>query len=263
MSEKIVEKEKLTILSLDPVFGKNTPEQIASAFDLGCAPDTWKVGDEIIMTLKNGEELVMVLADTKNRYNYADTEGVNSHVLCCKGLLVENMMMNSKNKTYVTPSGQTITGYNAGGWGHSELRDYLNSTFFEEMIPDEWKKCIATVKIPYMNGGSQSGVSLEFSDDKIFILNHKEIYGNSPSGWEAQANKDSESQFELYDWDHKRVDLDNYSGAIKEGHWYWCRGCYSNNVYNFLGVNSVGGANGNSATSSYGVSPCLCLSLKH
>ncbi len=54
----------------------------------------------------------------------------------------------------------------------------------------------------------------------------------------------------------------NYSGAIKKNsdgkseNW-WLRGAYSGNIYDFLGVNSVGYLIDHSAYNNYGLAPAF------
>ena len=142
-------------------------------------------------------------------------------------------------------------------YANSAIHSYLNSTFLA-MLDSNIQKAIKQVKLPYRKGSGTSTTVTSGSNGlpaKIFLLSATEMSFNfsyMPSGEGAElayfkgcADNSSDS---------KRVAYLNGSAT-----YWWLRSPYCNYFLFALYVNSSGGWNGSSCSSSCGIRPALIL----
>ena len=158
---------------------------------------------------------------------------------------------------------------NKGGWEYSDMRAYLNSTtyayenidystsgIFNSLPSDLRSKVIDTIVI----SGYGSNDSENFkTTDKLYLLDGKEIYGDSFNSSNNTA-KDNERQLDYYS--NNGVSASNYSGAIRKNlsgaaSWWWFRSSESNNVTNFSTVTTPGYWGATRSNYNCGVSPAF------
>lgn len=63
-----------------------------------------------------------------------------------------------------------VTGYAAGGWKNSDVRSRLNSSYFYSQLPTELKNAIKKVKKKSTYYTDGSTISVQETDDKIWVL---------------------------------------------------------------------------------------------
>ena len=205
-----------------------------------------------------------------NNYNVGDTKTVDMGSLGTHTLRIANKSTPAECST--TGFSQTACGFvlefadiitthvinssqtNVGGWPASEMRTYVNSDIYNA-LPTELKNGIINTTVVSGHGSNDS--SNFTSTDKLYLLDAKEIYGESFTNSYNTAN-DNERQLDYYS--SQNVTTSNYSGAIKQysgsNDFWWMRSiCYYD--YIFYLVSSGGGWSTTGSDSAYGVSPAF------
>lgn len=131
-----------------------------------------------------------------------------------------------------------------GGWGDSEMREWLNSTMLNA-LPDYMIDGITTVKKEYKNGENGSIVTC---DDKLWCLSDKELANSTDYG--------DEGEFYEYWASHNDAGdrIKKYNGSV---YMWWLRSVY--NSTNFRRVDGGGGLGRDIASRAIGVVFCFCI----
>lgn len=131
-----------------------------------------------------------------------------------------------------------------GGWGDSEMREWLNSTMLNA-LPDYMIDGITTVKKEYKNGENGSIVTC---DDKLWCLSHKELANSTDYG--------DEGEFYEYWASHNSSEdrIKKYNGSAS---YWWLRSVYSST--HFRSVNVSGDLSRSAASNAFGVVFCFCI----
>lgn len=183
-----------------------------------------QVGDELKCQLKTGEDVTFEVADMREHPCF----------------VLKDCMKDEK------PMNKQMT--NAGGWGGSFMREWLNGTIFH-MMPDALQEIIMPRTIR-----QTLGRKVAETEDKLWLPSYTEMFGKEGAEDWAPADTGDE-QFQLYTSEKNRVKEQGKNGTW----WYWLRSpCGSNSTY-FCFVNSSGGASYNGASYSYGVAFGFCL----
>jgi len=146
-----------------------TWEEIALVAEFGLGDDYWNVGDTKNLTLSSGETITMQI------YGF-DHDNLHSSV-------------GKANITFGALSPGTLKGVmnttntNAGGWGASYMRSYLNTSFMN-LLPSDVKPHIKTVKKEFSPKteswfGDWYPAGIRISPDKVFLLSEKELMGHA------------------------------------------------------------------------------------
>ena len=166
-----------------------------------------------------------------NQDNYGGTHttaGLTFGAVDC----VRNSSMNSSNT-------------NSGGWGKCLMRTSTMPTL-QSGMPDT----LAQVKVPYVDYNNQS--TILYSDDYMFLPAEKEVFGTRSYSPTTEAN--ALTQFAYYKSGGSKIK--SLSGSAV---YWWLRSVdYSYGSY-FCIVSTSGGANGYSASNTYGAAPCFCV----
>ena len=199
-----------------------------------------------------GEQELTVRIANKSTPDECATTGF-SQSAC--GFVIEFVDIIDKHN-YNSADASNTNGTNVGGWPASELYTYINTTIYNA-LPSEVKAGI--INTTTVSGhGSTSGESNFTSTDKLYLLDAKEIYGDSFTN-QYNTEKDSERQLDYYS--SQNVTTSNYSGAIKQyngsNSWWWLRSAHSYTSNNFYTVSYTGRWAGNSSTDAFGVSPAF------
>lgn len=176
------------------------------------------IGTEITDTLKDGTPITFEIAAL-------DIYGAKK-VLVCKDCLAEEHRMNARMT-------------NKGGWKASEMRKHMKEIL--ELLPEDLKAAI----VPRTIKQQLDGEVVE-CEDLIWLLSTTEAFG--AGSWGTDADVDDQ-HFPLYSTEKSRV-----KECAHHGTWYWwLRSPYAANTTTFPMVNGNGSANGNTASTSYGV----------
>ena len=142
-------------------------------------------------------------------------------------------------------------GWNKDGWPASSMRSYLSTDIYNA-LPADLQSVIIDTKV--VSGHGKSDSANFTSTDKLYLLELKEVYGNS-GGTAYRTTR----QLDYYS--ANGVTSSNYSGAIKQrngsNYWWWLRAAYSSNNTGFYNVDISGDWSNAIADTTYGVSPAF------
>lgn len=183
-----------------------------------------QVGDELKCQLKTGEDVTFEVADMREHPCF----------------VLKDCMKDEK------PMNKQMT--NAGGWGGSFMREWLNGTIFH-MMPDALQEIIVPRTIRQTLGSKVAE-----TEDKLWLPSYTEMFGKEGAEDWAPADTGDE-QFQLYTSEKNRVKEQGKNGTW----WYWLRSPSGSKSTGFCSVYSSGGASTASASSSIGVAFGFCL----
>ena len=143
---------------------------------------------------------------------------------------------------------------NYGGWEHSEMRNYLNSTIYNA-LPSELKSRI--IETPVVSGHGSRQSDNFYTIDKLYLLGAMEVWGENP-GYDSAASLTRQLDY----YHDKGVTTSNYSGAIKMNlsgvnAFWWLRSATSDDNGSFYDVNYYGRWNASISVNADGVSPAF------
>lgn len=183
-----------------------------------------QVGDELKCQLKTGEDVTFEVADMREHPCF----------------VLKDCMKDEK------PMNKQMT--NAGGWGGSFMREWLNGTIFH-MMPDALQEIIVPRTIRQTLGSKVAE-----TEDKLWLPSYTEMFGKEDA--EAWAPADTgDEQFQLYTSEKKRVKEQGKNGTW----WYWLRSPYGGYSTSFCCVDGYGNADYSYASASYGVAFGFCI----
>ena len=188
------------------------------------------------------------------------TNGETSETAC--GFVIEFVDIIEEhhfNKTDYSTA-QYQYGTNVGGWRDSELRTYLNDTFYKS-LPSDLQSVIATTKV-VSGHGSTTGETNTESEDKIYLFSTHEIWEDGtdrPISLYDTAFKETK-QLDYYK--NKGVTTDSYEAAIKrliEGDKFswWLRSASLEFPHAFFHVRNGDSWGVNGSIKTDGVSPAF------
>ena len=235
-------------------------DYLGAADPVDFSTDSWAT---IIKAVKSG--------DTSS-YSVGDTKTVEMGDLGTHTLRIANTTTPSECSTtgfsqtacgfvlefvdIITTHNMNSTSTNVGGWPASSMREYVNSDIYNA-LPSGLKNAVIDT-IVVSGHGSTSGETNFTSTDKLYLLDAKEIYGESFTSSYNTA-KDSEKQLDYYL--AQGVTTSNFSGAIKQyngsNDWWWMRSANSDYTNIFCYVTDHGNLGDYFATHTFGVSPAF------
>ena len=219
----------------------NTWEEVIYASENNCIPSTWKVGDEIDLTLsgKYNETVTLQIWDFK----YFDKSDGSGKANICFGM--KHLM---KDKEFMNPF-----YFNTGGWNDSYMRTTVMNNIFNSMHT-ELRNAIKEVNTyASLKSTTPLGKGL-LSKDKVFIPGVTEV-GDK---WDDQNQTETgQTLISIFKDKKNRIKrMDNGNGLTE---WWWTRSPYY--IYDtcFCRFNADGDCGVNSSDSSYGV--CFCFNI--
>ena len=227
-------------LSFAPTLKDNTWEQIKAASEGDAIPSTWKVGDEINITLSGtfNETVTLQIWDFKH-FDKSDGSGKAGIVFGMKHLMKNTRQMNSSDT-------------NSGGWNDTDMKKTVMQNIFKSM-PSNLQSYIKEVNT-YANlgGGTSSSNAGRPSKDKVFLPGCTEV------GFTYQSNTESnQKKFPIFTDNNSRIKkLNNGSG---DAYWWWTRSPYYYYTDSFCYVGSGGSGSNGYASYTYGVCFCFCV----
>ena len=244
-------KGKFVYLQSPKSFEEDSWETIVANVKAGNT-SAYKVGDTKEIKLEgftneeeNSNGLYTIRIANNSIPEECNTEGF-SQTAC--GFVIEFVDIITKHKM-----NSSMT--NVDGWPASEMRTYVNNDIYNA-LPEGLKENIINTKV-VSSHGSTSGETNFTSEDKIYLLSTKEVWGKE--GTTNTINYDTaESETRQLDYYKANgVTTANYSGAIKNYNgspWYWwLRSAISINTYTFCYVNNTGDWGNGSANITTGV----------
>ena len=242
--------------SFDDVLANNSWEDIAEACSLGMAADLWKVGDEKTVTLTNGKEYTIQIADlTEGRYKTASGDSCHATFI----------FKNCSESNYHWNTSAT----NEGGWPSSYMRNTVMKNILA-LIPSELADFLLSVEITSNGGSRHPAADLASDGDKLFLPSAYEIYGDDPNnfcGWGAgyfnnasYAGETTGGQFGLFATYTSRNDFRRAPLSSPTSYQYWwLRSPYHNGRSTVFLVSSSGDISSYNANSSDRVVPCFAM----
>ena len=222
------------------------------------ATDSWKT---IINAVKN---------NNISKYNVGDTKTVDMGTYGTHTLRIANTSTPNECSRagfsqsacgfvlefadIITTHKMNDTATNVGGWPATSMRTFVNNNIYNA-IPSEIKNAIIDTTV--VSGHGKSDTENFTSTDKLYFLAPGEVFTdwntNSISSYDTA--KDLTRTLDYYT--SIGVTINNKSGAIKSGKYWWFRAAYFSSTVSFHIVSSSGNNSFNSATDTNGVAPAF------
>lgn len=197
--------------------------ELKALAEAGKLDEVLKSGDNIPVTLKNGEEV---------SFDVGRDEGGKVYFIM-HDCLKEPKQMNGECT-------------NAGGWEESDMRKYLNEEVIK-LLPDELQEIIKPTKIVQVWNGKRRE-----TEDKLFLLSRTQVFGKDKS---YEAIEPDDSQIDIFKTERSRVkEREDYGTAL-----WWERSPGNTTSIYFCLVNISGSSSSNAADNSNGVAPAFCI----
>ena len=234
-----------TFYGIDPILKNNTWEQINAASEGDAIPSTWKVGDEINITLSGtfNETVTLQIWDFKH-FDKSDGSGKAGIVFGMKNLMKDVQYMNSSHT-------------NSGGWNNTAMKKTVMANIYNSM-PTDLQSYIKEVNTYANQGlGSSSSSTGLLSKDKVFLPGMTEMFGKNYKPDQSETEK-NQKKFPIFTNDNSRIKkLSNGSG---DAYQWWLRSAiYGNNSDCFCDVTIYGTHDYTGASYGYGV--CFCFNV--
>ena len=232
------------------------------------ADDDW---DRIISNVQNGYSGVYEVGDTKtvdmgtlgthtlrvaNNSTPAECSTTGFSQTAC-GFVLEFADIITTHQMNPYTNGSTNGDGNKGGWEYSEMRTYVNSDIYNA-LPTTLKNVIINTTV--VSGHGSMDTTNFTTTDKLYLLDAKEIYGDS---FTSQYNTAKEYERQLDYYKNNNVTTSSYAGAIKKNgtsnSWWWLRSASSANSNPFFSVTTTGDWRYYYSSSADGVSPAFRL----
>ena len=213
----------------------------------------YNVGDTKNVTI-NGNNYMVRIANKTIGEHCGDNDTEYSQTAC--GFVVEFADI-------VEQRAMNSTSTNVGGWPATEMRTYLNGTFYNSLPSD----LQAVIKPTRVISGHGSNDSTNFTTtDKLYLLSSEEVYGIDDGQYHFYDTAYGTShQLEYYSNNGVTYSTNSWSGrnldkTVKQYNssntWWWLRSANSNGSSSFRDVD-YGDLNNNDASKTYGVAPAF------
>lgn len=203
---------------------ESTWAELKALSKAGKLGEVLKSGDNIPVTLKNGEEVSFDIGKDESGKIY---------------FIMHNCLKEKK------PMNSDWT--NKGGWEESDMRKYLNEEVIE-LLPDELRKIIKPTKIVQVWNGKRRETK-----DKLFLLSRTQVFGKDIN---YEAIEPNDSQIDIFKNPRGRVKELNGSGTLC---YWWLRSPGSGHSSIFCYVYTDGTVEDSGANISLGVAPAFCI----
>ena len=212
------------VVEFDPILKNNSWEQIKDASEGDAVPSTWKVGDEIDITLSGtfNETVTLQIWDFKH-FDKSDGSGKAGIVFGMKHLMKDYQSINSSDTNY-------------GGWNYSAMKKTVMANILNSM-PSNLQSYIKEVNTYANEGGNSTSSSIGLlSKDKVFLPGFTELFGAVNS---TQSQTESgQYQFPIFTDNNSRVKkLSNGQGYTD---YCWTRSPFYDSENTFLIILSDG-----------------------
>lgn len=198
--------------------------ELKALSEAGKLGEVLKSGDNIPVTLKNGEEVSFDIGKDESGKIY----------FVMHNCLKERKPMNGDRT-------------NKGGWEESDMRRYLNEEAIE-LLPDELRGIIKPTKIVQVWDGKRRE-----TEDKLFLLSRTQVFGKHEN---YKASEPNDSQIDIFENQRERV---KECEEVEEVYYWWLRSPYSGGSFGFCCVGTDGTVSDYGADYSRGVAPAFCI----
>lgn len=203
---------------------ESTWAELKALAEAGKLGEVLKSGDNIPVTLKNGEEVSFDIGKDESGKIY---------------FVMHNCLKESK------PMNSSCT--NAGGWEESTMRRYLNEEVIE-LLPDELREIIKPTKIVQVWRDKRRE-----TEDKLFLLSRTQAFGKDKS---YEAIEPNDSQIDIFENQRERV---KKCEEVEDVYCWWLRSPYSGNFNSFCYVFTGGAVGSIYPYCLFGVAPAFCI----
>lgn len=207
---------------------KTTWAGIKRMVDAGIESSYLHPGDNYSVALSTGETVVF------------EVMGVDTYAGCVD-FIAKDLILTMKQ--------QHTTDTNAGGWDGSDLKKWLNETFYT-YLPDDLKAVITARDIK-ASAGSQSSSILSTSC-KIWLPAEYELFGKTT--YAATTEAANLKQYPIFTDNTSRV---KHLGPTGAATWYWQVSPNVGTSTYFCYVYTDGSATTAAASAAEGVAPCF------
>ena len=160
-------------------------------------------------------------------------------------------------------------GGNNGSWKYSDMRAYVNGIKYLENtvneidytgigiidnFPSDLKSMLKETTVVSGYGEVNAGLSNTTTQDKLYLLNPREVWGKSSGTGYSSADKDTR-QLDYYSG--KGVTYSEYSAVIKNDENWWLRCPALGGKYSFVEAVMTGNVGHTWADYEFGVSPAF------
>lgn len=209
-------------------------DNIAAVSKFGQAANYWKVGDKKNITVNGVTYAAQIIGFDHDTLTTADGSRTKAGITF--------QLVDCLNMTYSMNGSNT----NVNGWRGSTMRTSTMATLLNQLSSD-LKSVLKFVNKVTSVGNNSSG--LETTSDKLFLLSEIEVFGATQYSYAGEGK-----QYEYYTAGNSTIKKVNGSA-----YGWWERSPRSGNTSNFCDVSTIGTANYNSASNSYGVSFGFCV----
>lgn len=208
--------------------------EISAIGAAGNAPKYFKRGDTKTIQLKNGEQVILEIAD----FNHDDlTSGGKAPI----SFIVKNCL-SFTGERYMNGSST-----NAGSWNSSYMRNTVMAEI-RNKLPNDLKPYIKKVNKKTTQGSSSTAI--QTTSDDLWLPSCIEVGTiTSGSGYVSEG-----TQYPIFTDNGSRIKL--YNGSANR---WWLRSPITGNGNNFHIVTSDGSSSNNNANNTYGVVFGLCI----
>lgn len=189
-----------------------TTTEIQAIAKSGMASQYWAIGDYHKITMTDGEEIEVAIAD----FNHDVTPGGVT-------IPVTLVMKNCFKATRVMNNSNT----NVGGWTNSNFRTSTLPSILSN-FPDEWQNIMTTAQKKTAQGNNSA--TIVTSDDKVWLLSTVELTGASSPGYAGEG-----TLYPIFTDDSSRIKRINNVASN-----YWMRSPASNYNQDFCYVTTAG-----------------------
>jgi hypothetical protein len=208
-----------------------TTTEIQAIVKSGMASQYWSIGDYHKITMTDGEEIEVAIAD----FNHDVTPGGVT-------IPVTLVMKNCFKATRVMNNSNT----NVGGWTNSNFRTSTLPSILSN-FPDEWQNIMTTAQKKTSQGNYSA--TIVTSDDKVWLLSTVELTGASSPGHAGEG-----TLYPIFTDDASRIKRVN--NAANQ---YWTRSPASNSNQDFCYVTTIGNVTHGLAGAVSGISLGFCV----
>lgn len=208
-----------------------TTTEIQAIAKSGMASQYWAIGDYHKITMTDGEEIEVAIAD----FNHDVTPGgVTIPVtLVMKNCFKATRVMNNINT-------------NVGGWTNSNFRTSTLPSILSN-FPDEWQNIMTTAQKKTSQGNISA--TIVTSDDKVWLLSPVELTGASNPGYAGEG-----TLYPIFTDDASRIKRVNNVANN-----YWTRSPASSYDQDFCYVTISGGVARGIASNTMGIPLGFCV----
>lgn len=203
---------------------ESTWAELKALSEAGRLGEVLKSGDNIPVTLKNGEKVSFDVGKDESGKIY---------------FVMHNCLKEIKPMNDVWS--------NQGGWEESVMRRYLNEEVIE-LLPDELQEAIKPTKIVQVWDGKKRE-----TEDKLFLLSRTQVFGKDER---YEPTEPIDSQIDIFKSPRERVkESEGYEIPAR----WWLRSPYSSGSNNFCYVSTDGTVYPYNANYSFEVALAFCI----